>query len=162
PQWRRGLIDSMEETLHQRREAFTDPENVTTTVRVGSSVPAELLAEAEERRADVLVIASSRRAAFGRVSLGSISDQLVHSAGLPIAVTPTAYAAPSATPLPPLGLGVQLYDALIGAEVAIAFDRAIDVLVELVTFSVSPWREPMHVNEVDFEGVVNVLNSQIA
>src|SRR5699024_6395627 len=96
PGWRRGLIDSMEATLAQRREAFTDTENVTTTVRVGSSVPAELLAEAEERRADVLVIASSRRAAFGRVSLGSISDQLAHSAGLPIAVTPNDYGASSA------------------------------------------------------------------
>lgn len=162
PQWRRGLIDSMEETLHQRREAFTDPENVTTTVRVGSSVPAELLAEAEERRADVLVIASSRRAAFGRVSLGSISDQLVHSAGLPIAVTPNDYVATSADTIQRLVLGVQPSDAQIAAEETIAFARAINVPVELVTFSVSPWRETMHVNEVHFEGVFNDWNSQIA
>src|SRR5699024_12705558 len=88
PHGRRGLIDSMEETLHQRREAFTDPENVPTPVRVGSSVPAELLAEAEERRADVLVIASSCRAALGRVSFGSISDQFVHHAWIPLSVPP--------------------------------------------------------------------------
>src|SRR5699024_6716047 len=141
PQWRRGLIDSMEETLHQRREAFTDPENVTTTVRVGSSVPAELLAEAEEHNADVLVIASSRRAAFGRVSLGSISDQLVHSASLPIALTPNDYAASNVDSIRRIVLGVQPDDAAIAAEEIIDFARAINVPVELVTFSVSPWRD---------------------
>src|SRR5699024_1814193 len=77
--------------------------------------------------------------------------------------TPNDYGASSAdNKVQRLVLGIQPADAQIAAEEAIAFARAINAPVELVTFSVSPWRETMHVNEVHFEGVFNDWNSQVA
>src|SRR5699024_8146979 len=75
---------------------------------------------------------------------------------------PNDYAASSVDSIRRIVLGVQPDDAAIAAEEIIDFARAINVPVELVTFSVSPWRDAVHANEVHFEGVFNDWNSLVS
>lgn len=60
-------------------------------VRTGRSVPTVLLHEAAERAARVLVSGSSSGGLWGHVVLGSVTDRLLHSANLPLAVAPRGY-----------------------------------------------------------------------
>lgn len=60
-------------------------------VRTGRSVPAALLAESVERSARVLVGGSSSDGSWGHVVLGSVTDRLLHSAHIPLALAPRGY-----------------------------------------------------------------------
>lgn len=161
PQWRRGLVTQMQQTLDDAQEAFRDTVNVETTVEVASSVPAELLRVAQDRQGDVLVVGSSRRAALGRVSLGSISDQLVHSATVPVALTPNDYHFDGADRVQRIVLGVEPSDPSSVTDDAVAFARQMGVPVELVTFGVSPWPHGAPFDQVQWEGMFKDWQSQV-
>ena len=63
------------------------------------STPAGLLEVAEERDAAMIVLGSSSAGAHGHVSLGSVSDRLVHSAHIPVALAPRGYRCRGACPV---------------------------------------------------------------
>ena len=66
-------------------------------IHQATSIPVGLLELAEEYRADVVVVGSSSSGLLGRVTLGSVTDRLVHTAALPVAIAPRGY---PATPAP--------------------------------------------------------------
>jgi nucleotide-binding universal stress UspA family protein len=64
---------------------------VETLVHHARSAPAGLLEVAERRDAAVIVAGSSSAGHFGRVALGSVSDRLLHSSPIPLALAPRGY-----------------------------------------------------------------------
>ena len=71
--------------------------DIPVVIHQATSIPVGLLELAEEYRADVVVVGSSSSGLLGRVTLGSVTDRLVHTAALPVAIAPRGY---PATPAP--------------------------------------------------------------
>lgn len=63
----------------------------SSTTRAGSSVAAELIDEAEEVGAGMIVVGSGSDGGWGRVVMSSTADRLLHSAPVPVAVAPRGY-----------------------------------------------------------------------
>ena len=87
----RALRATADQTLERARDALHQAHEATFTVRTGRSVPRTLLDEAAARNASVAVVGSSSRGAWGQVALGSVTDWLLHSAELPVALAPRGY-----------------------------------------------------------------------
>ena len=89
-QWARSVLDTAREHM---------PSGVAATFEVheASSIPGGLLELATRTNASALVLGSSSKGAMGRISLGSVTDRLVHSAPLPVLLAPLGYLVASAT-----------------------------------------------------------------
>src|SRR6476659_1437395 len=70
----------------------------TFEVRQASSIPRGLLELAADVRASAIVLGSSTKGPLGRISLGSVTDRLVHSAPLPVLLAPRGYRPGPASP----------------------------------------------------------------
>lgn len=84
----RALADA---ALDQARDILGAGTAAEYVVRTGRSVPTALLREADERAARLLVTGSSSHGSWGHVALGSVSDRLLHSAHLPLALAPRGF-----------------------------------------------------------------------
>ncbi|GAB3496634.1 universal stress protein [Flexivirga lutea] len=84
-----------------RQQLFTElaeakgdtPDDVDAEFRIqdARSVPSGLVEVAEAEDAGLIVVGNSSRGAFGRVSLGSVTNHLVHSSPVPIALAPRGF-----------------------------------------------------------------------
>ena len=63
-----------------------------TVVHQATSVPKGLLELAGVHRAGLVVVGSSSSGLLGRVALGSVTERLVHTAEMPVAIAPRGYA----------------------------------------------------------------------
>ncbi len=90
-EYQAALQESAEAALEEARRRL--PEDVTATYEVvhARSAPAGLLDVAEQHDAAAIVLGSSLTGAIGHVSLGSVSDRLVHSSPLPVALAPRGF-----------------------------------------------------------------------
>lgn len=61
---------------------------VTYEVVTSRSSPAGLLESVQQHDASLLVVGSSTHGAWGHIALGSVSDRLLHSSPVPVALTP--------------------------------------------------------------------------
>jgi nucleotide-binding universal stress UspA family protein len=80
--------------LADAKEILGDDVGAEYVVRTGRSVPTVLVNEADARDARVLVLGSSSHGSWGHIALGSVTDRLLHSAQLPIALAPRGFRAP--------------------------------------------------------------------
>src|SRR3954453_6466308 len=80
-QWGESVLDEA------RRSVPTDIQ-ATFEVRQASSIPGGLLELAVEADASAIVLGSSSKGPLGRISFGSVTDRLVHSASLPVLLAP--------------------------------------------------------------------------
>lgn len=80
--------DDAERRLRVARELLADRPNTGFTVRAAFSAGAGLHEEAEESKADLLVVGSSHRGPVGRVVPGSVTRQALHAAPCAVAVAP--------------------------------------------------------------------------
>ena len=69
--------------------------DVWRIVHQARSIPEGLTELAAEVHADLVVVGSSSAGLLGRIALGSVTDRLVHTAALPVAIAPRGYAAQS-------------------------------------------------------------------
>lgn len=69
------------------------PDDVEAEFRIhdARSVPSGLVELAEKEDADVIVVGNASRGVLGRVSLGSVTNHLVHSSPVPIALAPRGF-----------------------------------------------------------------------
>jgi nucleotide-binding universal stress UspA family protein len=67
------------------------PSNARFVVHHARSTPAGLIEVAEEADARLIVLGSASHGALGHVSLGSVSDRLVHSSPIPLALAPRGF-----------------------------------------------------------------------
>ena len=85
------LRDWGESVLEQARESLAPDVRATFVVHAASSIPAGLLDLAAEVKASALVLGSSSKGALGRISFGSVTDRLAHSAPLPVLLAPRGF-----------------------------------------------------------------------
>lgn len=125
--------------LEKARTALPSDITATFQVRQASSIPGGLLALAADVHASAIVLGSSTKGPLGRISLGSVTDRLVHSAPLPVLLAPRGYRPGPASHIRRVNLGYR--GSADGAYVAVAAarlaDRA-DADVRAVTFAVRP------------------------
>ncbi|MGW5152185.1 universal stress protein [Rhodococcus koreensis] len=101
-------IDTIEDQFqrHLAHQAATSLENTIELVRSGSrgittvihhstSVPRGLLELAAEHDASYVVVGSSSVGLRGKVALGSVTERLVHTASVPVAIAPRGYSSSS-------------------------------------------------------------------
>ncbi len=96
-EYRDELAGAARDTLDQARERLGDEVPATYVAHHARSAPAGLLEVAEEHEASLVVVGSSSAGVLGHVALGSVSDRLVHSSPLPVALAPRGFRAPPGT-----------------------------------------------------------------
>ena len=82
--------ESLDDASRHLRELGVD---AAYDVVSGRSIPAGLIEAAEREGGEVLVAGSSDDGPWGHIHLGSVTDRLLHSAPLPVAVAPRGYRA---------------------------------------------------------------------
>ena len=65
--------------------------DMTVLVHQSTSIPTGLTELAAEHKADLVVVGSSSSGLLGRVGLGSVTERLVHTAAVPVAIAPRGY-----------------------------------------------------------------------
>lgn len=68
--------------------------DVTAVAHESTSIPTGLLELAESSRATLVTVGSSSSGMLGRVTLGSVTERLVHTARVPVAFAPRGYVEP--------------------------------------------------------------------
>ncbi|MDF0529639.1 universal stress protein [Tsukamurella sp. 8F] len=109
---------------------------VTVEVAQAQSIPRGLTDLAAKHAASVVTVGSSSAGLAGRVSLGAVTDRLVHAAAVPVAIAPRGYRS-SGRPVTRLSAaygGKADANGLIEAAAALA--GAWDVPLRIVSFSV--------------------------
>ena len=139
----RGRLDAVADAALDEARSETPPGADISFVRhAARSAPAGLLELVEKHDARFLVVGSSSAGVFGHVVLGSVSDRLLHSSSVPVALAPrglrcepgasvtrvsVAYGGPSAEQL---------------VESAAAVAAGIGASLRLVSFAV--WSRPAY------------------
>ena len=111
----------------------------TFEVRQASSIPGGLLELAADVGASAIVLGSSSKGPLGRISLGSVTDRLVHSAPLPVLLAPRGYRAGPASRIRRVNIGYG--GSTDAAHVAVAGARLAEALgasLRVVSFAVRP------------------------
>ena len=65
--------------------------DISVTVHQSTSIPNGLMELAGQHGADVVVVGSSSSGLLGRITLGSVTERLVHTAEVPVALAPRGY-----------------------------------------------------------------------
>ena len=65
--------------------------DISVTVHQSTSIPRGLTELVDQHSADLVVVGSSSSGLLGRVALGSVTDRLVHTAEVPVAIAPRGY-----------------------------------------------------------------------
>jgi nucleotide-binding universal stress UspA family protein len=65
--------------------------DIPTVVHQSTSIPTGLLELAAAHNARIVVVGSSSSGLLGRVALGSVTERLVHTAAVPVAIAPRGY-----------------------------------------------------------------------
>ena len=125
--------------LDQARASLPPGIKATFEVRVASSIPAGLLDVAADVDASALVLGSSSKGPLGRISFGSVSDRLAHSAPLPVLLAPRGYRPAPSSHIRRVSIGLGgsagvAHVAAVGAKVA----EAAGASVRAVSFAVRP------------------------
>jgi nucleotide-binding universal stress UspA family protein len=79
------------DALEQARARLPENVEARSLVHHARSAPAGLVEAAEEHGANLIVVGSSSAGVFGHVSLGSVSDRLLHSSPVSVALSPRGH-----------------------------------------------------------------------
>lgn len=78
-------------SLKHMVDQLPDDLDVWQVVHQATSIPEGLTELAAEMGAEIVVVGSSSSGLLGRVALGSVTDRLVHTADVPVAIAPRGY-----------------------------------------------------------------------
>ena len=90
-EYREYLDETAAEALKRAREHLPGDVPATFVQHSSRSAPVGLLELAEEHGANVIVLGSSSHGPFGHIALGSVTDRLVHSSPVTLALAPRGY-----------------------------------------------------------------------
>jgi nucleotide-binding universal stress UspA family protein len=112
--------------------------DIPAVVHQSTSIPTGLLELAAENEATLVVVGSSSSGLLGRVALGSVTDRLVHTAAVPVAIAPRGYPL-SPEPLSRITAAYGGEADITGLLAAVAeLAKAWSVPVRIVSFTVRP------------------------
>lgn len=125
--------------LDEARAGLPPGIRATFEVRVASSIPAGLLEVAADVKASALVLGSSSKGPLGRISFGSVTNRLAHSAHLPVLLAPRGYHPAPSSRIRRVSIGLGgaggiAHVAAVGAQVA----QAAGASLRAVSFAVRP------------------------
>jgi nucleotide-binding universal stress UspA family protein len=90
-EYRQYMDEAAQQVLDDARERLPDDVPASFETLHARSAPTGLMEAAERHDASVIVVGSSSAGLFGHVSLGSVSDRLLHSSPVPVALAPRGY-----------------------------------------------------------------------
>src|SRR5262245_58411824 len=90
-EYREHLDKLAEQALEQARVNLPGEVTARFVRHSARSAPAGLVELAEQYDASMVVLGSSSAGVFGHVALGSVTDRLVHSSPVPIALAPRGF-----------------------------------------------------------------------
>lgn len=88
----RYVIGQAEQSLERVAAGLPKDVQIPTIVHESTSIPAGLTELAIANEASLVVLGSSSSGLLGRVTLGSVTERMVHTAKVPVAVAPRGYA----------------------------------------------------------------------
>jgi nucleotide-binding universal stress UspA family protein len=86
-----GYVSAQAAASLERVVEGTGGEDVSVIIHQSTSIPMGLMELVEQHDADLVVVGSSSSGLLGRVALGSVTERLVHSAAVPVAIAPRGY-----------------------------------------------------------------------
>lgn len=89
------LGEQAQKNVKEMVDQLPEDLDIWPLVHQAPSVPVGLTELAAEMSADVVVVGSSSSGLLGRIALGSVTDRLVHTAAVPVAIAPRGYPAQS-------------------------------------------------------------------
>ncbi|MCK0173465.1 universal stress protein [Mycolicibacterium sp. F2034L] len=111
---------------------------ISVVVHEATSIPEGLTELATHHSAEVVVVGSSSSGLLGRVALGSVTDRLVHTAAVPVAIAPRSYPAREG-PIRRLTVAYGGHaDAVRLIETAVELATRWSVGLRIASFSVRP------------------------
>jgi len=140
----REFLDQGADQALGRARSFLPADVIATYVRHSArSAPAGLLEIAEQYDARLIVLGSSSAGAFGHIALGSVTDRLLHSSPVSIALAPRGFrCSPEATVTRVTAAfgGTQSADDLVLAAASVSAD--VGASLRIATFAV--WSRPSY------------------
>jgi nucleotide-binding universal stress UspA family protein len=86
-----GYVSAQAAASLERVVAGTGCEDVSVLVHESTSIPMGLMELVDQHGAYLVVVGSSSSGLLGRVALGSVTERLVHTAAVPVAIAPRGY-----------------------------------------------------------------------
>ena len=102
------VADQATKSLERVVDQIRGDLDVSLVVHQSTSIPRGLTELVDEHGADLVVVGSSSSGLLGRVALGSVTERLVHTAKVPVAIAPRGY--------PPSPVPVQRLTAAYGGQ----------------------------------------------
>jgi nucleotide-binding universal stress UspA family protein len=90
-EYRNYLASRATESLQRVVDQLPGGFDVSVTVHHSTSVPHGLMELVDQHGADLVVVGSSSSGLLGRVALGSVTERLVHTSEVPVAIAPRGY-----------------------------------------------------------------------
>lgn len=131
-EWARAVLD-------RARASLPDDVKATYEARRARSIPAGLVDLAEEVDASAVVLGSSSKGSLGRISFGSVTDRIAHSAPRPVYLAPRGFRSGPASRV--RRVNVAYGGSADGAHLADVADRLVRATgadVRAVSFVVRP------------------------
>ena len=125
--------------LAQARAELPPDVSATFSTVKARSASAGLLEAAEQHAASLIAVGSSAAGLFGRISLSSVADRLLHSSHVPVALAPRGFRVGSTGKVDCITVaytGTEQCDSLL--KVAADLVRRLDTKMRLASFAVQP------------------------
>ncbi|TQM62894.1 universal stress protein [Humibacillus xanthopallidus] len=133
------LTDWGSSVLDEARAHLPGDVAATFEVRQASSIPRGLLELAGQSGASAIVLGSSHKGSLGRISFGSVTDRLVHSAPLPVLLAPLGYRAGPASHVRRVSIGYGgSKDLAHAAQAGARLAERTGASLRVVSFAVRP------------------------
>jgi nucleotide-binding universal stress UspA family protein len=133
------VSEQARESLERVVDRIRGDLDISVVVHQSTSIPRGLIELVELHSADLVVVGSSSSGLLGRVALGSVTERLVHTAAVPVAIAPRGY------PSSPVPIG-RLTAAYGGAADAVGLITASSELAQqwsvrlrIASFTVRPF-----------------------
>jgi nucleotide-binding universal stress UspA family protein len=134
----RYVTSQASESLDRVARQQPDDVDVSTVVHQSTSIPTGLMELVSAHDAHLVVVGSSSSGLLGRVGLGSVTERLVHTASVPVAIAPRGY--------PSESIPIRRLTAAFGGEAdvnglipaAAELSRSWSAPLRIVSFTVRP------------------------
>jgi nucleotide-binding universal stress UspA family protein len=137
-EYQRYVSTQATQSLERVVSGLGDDVDISVVVHESTSIPQGLTELVDDYGADLVVVGSSSSGLLGRVTLGSVTERLVHTAAVPVAIAPRGY---PRNPAPIQRLTVSYggpADSLGLIESAAALAKQWAVRMRIASFTVRP------------------------